>query len=62
MNMTIYLNNGLQFSAVIENFNAAEFTQTQNNPNTAFVCIGNIVLNKHAVMMILPTELVGEEA
>lgn len=62
MNMTIYLNNGLQFNAVIENFNAAEFAQTQNNPQIAFVSIGNIVLSKHAVMMILPTDLLGEQA
>lgn len=62
MNLTIYLNNGLQFNAVIENFNAADFAQAQNNPQIAFVSIGDIVLNKHAVMMILPSDLIGEQA
>lgn len=62
MNLTIYLNNGLQFNATVEGYNAVEFTQAQNNPQTTFVSIGDIVLNKHAVMMILPSDLIGEQA
>lgn len=61
MNITIYLNNGMQFQATVEGYNAVEFSASLNNPQITMVSIGNIVLNKHAVMMIVPTESLPAE-
>lgn len=57
MNITIYLNNSMQFTATVEGYNAAEFSAQLNNQQITMVSIGDIVLNKHAVMMIVPTEV-----
>ena len=58
MNITIYLNNGMQFNASVEGYDAAEFSTKMNNPQITVMSIGDIVLSKHAVMMIVPTEVV----
>ncbi|QJT71652.1 hypothetical protein [Psychrobacillus phage Spoks] len=58
MKITIYLNNGMQFSADVEGYDAAEFSNKMNNPQLTMISIGDIVLNKHAVMMVIPTEIV----
>lgn len=60
MNITIYLNNGMQFSATVEGYDASAFTVAQNNPQILFVSIGDIVLSKHAVMMIVPSNVVPD--
>lgn len=57
MNITIYLNNGMQFNATVEGYDAAEFSVQLNNQQITMVSIGDIVLNKHAVMMIVPTDV-----
>lgn len=57
MNITIYLNNGMQFNATVEGYDATEFSAQLNNQQITMVSIGNIVLNKHAVMMIVPTDV-----
>lgn len=57
MDITIYLNNGMHFNATVLNFNASEFTASLNNPQVTMVSIGDVILNKHAVMMIVPTEV-----
>jgi sRNA-binding regulator protein Hfq len=61
MNITIYLNNSMQFNATVEGYNAADFSAQLNNPQITMVSIGNIVLNKHAVMMIVPTDVLPTE-
>lgn len=58
MNITIYLNNGMQFKATVEGYDAADFATKMNNPQLVVISIGNIVLNKNAVMMIVPTDVV----
>lgn len=58
MNITVYLNNGMQFNASVEGYDAADFSTKMNNPQLTVISIGNIVLNKHAVMMVIPTDIV----
>lgn len=58
MGITIYLNNGMQFSATVEGYEATDFATKMNNPQLAVISIGNIVLNKHAVMMVIPSDIV----
>ena len=58
MKITIYLNNGLQFNATAEGYDATDFSTKINNPQLTVIPIGDMVLNKHAVMMIVPTEVV----
>lgn len=58
MKITIFLNNGLQFNATVEGYNPSEFTTSMNNPQVTMISIGDMILNKNAVMMIIPTEIV----
>lgn len=58
MKITIYLNNGMQFTADVEGYDAADFSNKMNNPQMVTISIGNIVVNKHAVMMVVPSEVV----
>lgn len=60
MDITIYLNNGMQFNATVEGFNGAEFAEKMNNPQLNVLSIGDVVINKHAVMMIVPSTAVKE--
>lgn len=62
MNITIYLNNSMQFNALVEGYVASDFSAQLNNPQITMVSIGDIVLNKHAVMMIVPTEVLPTNA
>lgn len=58
MKITIFLNNGLQFNATVETYHPSEFTTSMNNPQVTMISIGDMILNKNAVMMIIPTEIV----
>jgi sRNA-binding regulator protein Hfq len=58
VDITIYLNNGMQFNATVEGYNGTEFAQGMNNQQMTAISIGDIVINKHAVMMIVPTGVV----
>lgn len=58
MNITIYLNNGMKFNATVEGYDASDFSTQLNSQQITMVSIGNIVLNKHAVMMIVPSDVV----
>lgn len=60
MELTIYLNNGMQFDATVEGYNAAEFALTLNNSQVTVVSIGDIVLSRHAVLMVVPRDVVSE--
>lgn len=60
MNITIYLNNGMEFKASVEGYNAAEFSTKLNNPQLQVITIGDIVVNKHAVMMVVPSDVVAK--
>lgn len=51
----------MQFNATVEGYDAGDFSTQLNNPQITMVSIGNIVLNKHAVMMIVPTDVLPNE-
>lgn len=59
-NLTIYLNNGMQFTAEVEGYDATEFAVGLNNPQITVVSIGDIVLNRHAILMVVPTDAVTQ--
>lgn len=58
MNLTIYLTNQMQFNVTVDNYDATDFAIKMNNPQLTVISLGDVVLNKHAVMMIVPTEVV----
>lgn len=60
MNLTIILNNGMQFTAQVENYDPVAFATTLNNNQVTVVNIGNVVLSRHAILMVVPTESMGE--
>lgn len=61
MNITIFLGNGQSLNADVEDYNPVEFTQSLNNPQILMVNIGDIVINKHAVQMIVPSTSINSE-
>ena len=58
MNITIYLNNGMKFDANVEGYDAVDFSNKMNNPQLVTVSIGDIVVSKHAILLVIPTETV----
>ena len=61
MDITIFLGNGQSFNASDTDYNAAGFAKSLNNPQILMVNIGDIVINKHAVQMIVPTATIVNE-
>ncbi|MBS4191181.1 hypothetical protein KHA94_13410 [Bacillus sp. FJAT-49705] len=59
MDITIFLVNGQSLKANVTDYNAVEFTQSLNNPQILMVNIGDIVINKHAVQMIVPSDSIN---
>ena len=57
MKITIYLNNNMQFTADVEEYNAAEFTAKMNSPQLVMINIGDIVINKNNIMMVIPSDI-----
>ena len=57
MKITIYLNNNMQFTADVEEYNAAEFTIKMNSPQIVMINIGDIVINKNNIMMVIPSDI-----
>lgn len=57
-NTRIFLNDGLNtiIDVFVENFNADELSTRMNNMNLNSVDIGQAVLNKHMIMMVMPIE------
>lgn len=60
MKIKIHLNNGMEFVATVTGYNGADFTAQLNNSQISHVNIGDLVLSKHSVMMIMPFEDVPE--
>lgn len=54
MEIEIHLNNGMKFTANVTGYEGGAFTEQLNNPQINHVNIGDLVLSKHAVLMIMP--------
>lgn len=54
MKIEIHLTNGMKFTADVTGYNGTDFTKMLNNHQIGHVNIGDIVLSKNAVLMILP--------
>lgn len=50
----IHLNNGLKVNAELTGFNGSDFTKDLNNPNLTHINVGDVVINKHAILLMLP--------
>ncbi|GKV67292.1 MULTISPECIES: hypothetical protein [unclassified Sporosarcina] len=58
MEIKIYLNNGLTFSANAPEFDGTKFAQGINDPQMQVASFGDIVINKHAILLIAPADVV----
>lgn len=56
MEIEIHLNNGMKFTANVTGYNGSDFTAQLNNSQINHVNIGDLVINKHAVLMIMPVQ------
>lgn len=56
MTIEIHLNNGMKFTADVAGYNGTEFTKQLNNPQVNHVNIGDLVLSKHAVVLVMPVQ------
>lgn len=61
MNIEIHLNNGMKFTATVEGYSGDEFSKALNNPQINHVNIGDLVLSKHAVLLVMPVQEELEE-
>lgn len=57
MKIEIHLNNGFKFTATVEGYEGALFAQQLNNPQISHVNIGDLVLSKHAVLIVMPADV-----
>lgn len=55
-NVMIYLTNGITIKTYVEDFNAEDVSASGNNPLLNVIAIGNIVINKHNVMLVVPIQ------
>lgn len=60
MNIEIHLNNGMKFTANVTGYNGEDFTKSLNNPQISHVNIGDLVLSKHSILIILPVQVATE--
>lgn len=58
MNLTVYLNNGMSFNISVEGYNAQEFSKMMNESSIVTVAIGNMIVNKNGIFLIVPSEVV----
>jgi len=58
--ITIYLHNSNTFSADIPNYDAAALAQSLNDPKLLMISVGDVVVNKNTVQLILPTPIETE--
>lgn len=54
MKIEIHLNNGMKFTATVEGYSGDEFTKALNDRDVSHVNIGDLVLNKHTVLLVMP--------
>lgn len=56
MKIEIHLNNNMKFTANVTGYNGESFTAQLNNPQINHVNIGDLVLNKHSVLLVMPVQ------
>lgn len=61
MEIEIHLNNGMKFTANVEGYSGDSFTKALNSPQTNHVNIGDLVLSKHSILLVLPVNTIKEE-
>lgn len=61
MNLTMYLNNGMSFNISVEGYNASEFSTLMNDSKVVTVSIGDIIVNKNAIFLIIPSEIITDK-
>lgn len=59
-NVSVYLNNGNVLKTYINEFDANDISTLGNNPIVNVIAIGDIAINKHMVMMVVPIEMPQE--
>lgn len=60
MTITISLNTGEEITGVVDNYDALELSKQLNNPQITFITIGNYILHKQSIKMIIPVQSGGE--
>lgn len=58
MQIKIYLNNGITFTADAAEYNGASFAQAINDRDSQVVSIGDLVISKHAILLVAPADVV----
>ena len=56
MKIEIYLNNGMKFTADVTGYSGKDFTADLNNPQLNHINIGDVVMSKHAILMVMPVD------
>lgn len=55
MDIEIHLTNGMKFTAsTVEGYTGKSFTEQLNNPQIQYINIGDLVLNRNAILIIMP--------
>lgn len=62
MQIKIYLNNGITFTAEATDYNGSDFAKAINNRETQVVSIGDLVISKHAILLVAPADVVEPTA
>lgn len=58
MQIKIYLNNGITFTADAADYNGAEFASAINDRDLQVVSVGDLVISKHAILLVVPADVV----
>ena len=62
MKITIYLNNGKEIKVEDSKYNAETFASLLNEQTTMMIALGNAVINKHTITLVMPTEVIEGNA
>lgn len=60
MKITIYLNNGKEIKVEDSKYKAESFATLLNDQSTMMIAIGNVVINKHTITLVMPEEVAPE--
>ncbi|GKV64669.1 MULTISPECIES: hypothetical protein [unclassified Sporosarcina] len=58
MQIKIYLNNGITFTANAAEYNGAAFAKAINDREAQVVAVGDLVISKHAILLVAPADVV----
>lgn len=56
MKIEIHLNNGMKFTADVEGYDGDQFSKALNSQSISHVNIGDVVINKHTVLLVMPVQ------